>query len=494
MTRKNRRKTAFFPKGALVITSVLLLLFFLIYMLFTYHFKTHFFWRTEINNLSVSGMTLDEATDRLAKEAESYLLTIYDRDGNKYHISASDIDYTYIPGSEEAALLEQQHALAWPKALFSPDSFSVKANVTYDETMLASAVSSLSCFDAANITEPEDARLEKNEDGFTIVSEISGTHLIEQQVLAAVSSAVSAGETELTLSDGDYIAPQLVATDSVLTDALSTINQYLATTVTYDIADADEILDKEKIINWIVVGDDYSVSLDTTKLASYVQSLASKYNTYADVRNFLTSKGDIIAIGGGDYGWIIDKEGEAAQLASDLATGTAITREPVYQQRALYRETDDIGKSYVEIDYTNQHLWYYKDGTLIAESDIVSGKISNGNGSPDGVYKIVYKQSPAVLKGEDYESNVTYFMPFAYNVGIHDASWRNAFGGQIYKNSGSHGCINVPLSCATAIYEAIDIGTPVVAYYREPVSLTSKSAKISNAYSYVDPEADTVTP
>ena len=81
-------------------------------------------------------------------------------------------------------------------------------------------------------------------------------------------------------------------------------------------------------------------------------------------------------------------------------------------------------------------------------------------------------------------------MPFAYNVGIHDAAWRSAFGGNIYINSGSHGCINVPYDCATAIYQNIEVGTPVVAYYREPVSLTSNSAKISNAYSYTDPDAD----
>lgn len=50
----------------------------------------------------------------------------------------------------------------------------------------------------------------------------------------------------------------------------------------------------------------------------------------------------------------------------------------------------------------------------------------------------------ATLVGENYASDVRYFMPFAYNVGIHDASWRSTFGKEIYKTSGSHGCINVP--------------------------------------------------
>ena len=110
--------------------------------------------------------------------------------------------------------------------------------------------------------------------------------------------------------------------------------------------------------------------------------------------------------------------------------------------------------------------------------------LNNGNGSPDGVFKVISRQSPATLKGEDYESDVTYFMPFAYNVGLHDASWRSSFGGSIYKNGGSHGCINLPYDAADTIYKNVELGTPVVAYYREDVKLTSNNAKVSNAYSY----------
>ena len=75
---------------------------------------------------------------------------------------------------------------------------------------------------------------------------------------------------------------------------------------------------------------------------------------------------------------------------------------------------DDIGNTYVEIDYTSQHLWYYKDGSLVTDTGIVSGNISRGNGSPDGIFKIAYKQKDATLVGENYASDVRYFMPFAY--------------------------------------------------------------------------------
>lgn len=237
------------------------------------------------------------------------------------------------------------------------------------------------------------------------------------------------------------------------------------------------------------ISDDGSVSIDDAKVTKYVQQLASKYNTFGRKRSFKTSSGDTIEIGGGDYGWVVSKKKEKAQLLSDLEGGKPVEREPVYEQTALYRGADDIGNTYIEIDYTKQHMWYYKDGALQMESDFVSGNLARQNGSVDGVYKIVYKQRNATLVGEGYSSPVSYFMPFAYNIGIHDASWRDTFGGTIYKTSGSHGCINVPPAFAEQLFNAVDKGTPVVAYYREAVTLTNNAAKMSNAYSYVAPDA-----
>ena len=68
-----------------------------------------------------------------------------------------------------------------------------------------------------------------------------------------------------------------------------------------------------------------------------------------------------------------------------------------------------------------------------------------------------------------------------------DASWRTQFGGEYYKTQGSHGCINAPGDIAATLYGEIEVGTPVVAYYREHIELTAENCKISNAFSYVEP-------
>ena len=135
---------------------------------------------------------------------------------------------------------------------------------------------------------------------------------------------------------------------------------------------ADEKLDSAKILDMLSISDDGSVSIDDAKVTKYVQQLASKYNTFGRKRSFKTSSGDTIEIGGGDYGWVVSKKKEKAQLLSDLEGSKPVEREPVYEQTALYRGADDIGNTYIEIDYTKQHMWYYKDGALQMESDFVS--------------------------------------------------------------------------------------------------------------------------
>lgn len=468
--------------------SGLILLLTAVYLAMSFYFSSHFFFRTKINGWKVGGMDLEEAENKVGDGVKDYLLTIFDRDGGKHHIYGEDIECSYVPDGSIEQLLEEQEPFRWISELFRSRGTDVPITMEYHEELIAKAVARLDCFREENITDPESARIEHGEDGYYIEPEVKGNRMILENVLAKVQEAVSAGETSIELTDEDYVKPELTAKSKELTSVMDKINSYENATVNYEIKDYEEKLGKKQIREFLIV-EGFSVTLDEQKIENYVQSLASKYNTYADVRSFKTSSGDTVEIGGGDYGWIVDKPKELEQLKADLEAGKPVSREPVYAQRPFVEGKDDIGNTYVEIDYTKQHMWYYENGELVVESDVVTGNISRNNGSPDGVFKIVYKDSPAVLKGEDYESDVTYFMPFAYNVGIHDASWRNGkFGGDIYKSSGSHGCINAPLEVAQTIFEKIKVGTPVIAFYREKVELTAENAKISNAYSYVDPE------
>ena len=115
---------------------------------------------------------------------------------------------------------------------------------------------------------------------------------------------------------------------------------------------------------------------------------------------------------------------------------------------------------------------------MVLESDFVSGSAARGFDTPAGIYGITYKERNATLAGQGYRTPVSYWMPFNNNIGMHDASWRSSFGGNIYKTNGSHGCINLPYSVAEEIYGYVEKGTPVICYYlpgTEPVKKQEKA-------------------
>lgn len=465
------------------IVSVLVLIA-AVYIGIGFYFQSHFYPGTRINGINFSMADAETAEDKIREEAEDYLLAVHDREDRVTYISGEAIDYQYESDGSIARLVEEQNAMLWPMSIRGEHDYTIDIKLTYDENRLVSLVEGMDCFREENIEAPEDAYLEYTENGYEIIPEKKGNQPLKEQILLDVKAAIEEKASVLNLDDDDYVQPSVTADDPKLTEKLEVAEKYRNMSITYEIDGYDQVLDGETILSWITIKDDLSVKVDEDMAASYAQQLASKYNTYADVRHFKTSLGDTIEIGGGDYGWIIDKPAEAAQIVEDIQKGEPVKREPCYEQRAFVTGTDDIGSTYIEIDYTKQHLWFYKDGQLVVESDIVSGNINNGNGSPDGVFKIITRKSPAVLSGEDYESEVTYFLPFAYNVGLHDADWRSSFGGNIYKGGGSHGCVNLPFETAEILYNQAETGTPVVAFYREDVKLTSNNAKVSNAYSY----------
>lgn len=128
-----------------------------------------------------------------------------------------------------------------------------------------------------------------------------------------------------------------------------------------------------------------------------------------------------------------------------------------------------LGKSvgtntYVEINIEKQHMWYYKNGKLLVSTDIVTGN-KNSMDTPKGHHKVVSKARNTVLSGAGYSSFVSYWIGFlGSGYGIHDASWRSSFGGNIYKGNGSHGCVNTPYNNVKKIYDNISYGTKVIVY------------------------------
>lgn len=427
-------------------------------------------------------MTADEAAEAVEHhlEAQDYVIRIVGKDGDADELHGRDAGIVLLPdaGLEESI----QDILGSQKiriCLYRSD-YEAAGKASCDEGRLYKALKELPMFTEA--VPPQDSYIAATEGGHAIVREDEGNSPVLEAVAEKVEAAVERLEHEVVLDkDSDYVQPQIRSDNKELNETMERLSVYEKTVIVYELpGGGKQLVGKDDIMGWIK--EDFT--LDKEKIQGFVAGIAAKYDTYNTPRRFRTAMGDTVTVGGGWYGWKLDKQKECEKILEDLEKGETVTREPAWERKGFaWDDGDDIGDTYIELDYTNQHMYFYKDGALALESAFVSGNMADGNGSPDGLFSVSYKQSPAVLTGEGYSSDVSYFIVFAYNVGLHDASWRSTFGGQVYKTDGSHGCVNLPLLVAYELYKQAEEGTPVVAYYREPVTITSSAAYQSNAYS-----------
>ncbi len=429
------------------------------------YYQSHFLQGTEIDHIDVSGMTLEE----LEAQIQNYMLRIVERkaDGSvlEEDIQGKDIGLGYVSMEPLKDIMEGQDRWLW--FMEQDHSYQTEQNLTYKEDELERKVQGLLGFSESYMTAPTDAYIPEYdpETGFSIIPETQGNQLNWQKTLDAVRASVESLEEIINLEEaGCYETPKVTSDNEQLLQTLDKLQKYGDIKITYTFGDNVEILDGTMISSWLLV-DGYDVTLDQSQVEAYVATLRRRYDSIFRSRTFHTSYGKEVTIKGGDYGWWMNYGQEAKELAAMIENGESGERTPVYYQTAAAYGTPDYGTTYVEINLTAQHLFLYKEGELILESDFVSGNAARGYDTPDGVYGITYKQRNATLVGETYETPVSYWMPFNRNIGMHDATWRSSFGGNIYKTNGSHGCINLPYSVAQELYSHVEKGTPVICYY-----------------------------
>ncbi len=292
---------------------------------------------------------------------------------------------------------------------------------------------------------------------------------------AAAQQAAAQQKAQNSKGTGASIDMNSINQGTVSPAEAMAIGQKLATvngmSVTYQLPNNQtEVLDGLTIATWVNGSQGLTVSVDAAKVADYVQGLRNKYDTPAGTQTWQSADGTTKSIKT-DYGWHIDQAKETEALIANIQSLQSVTREPVYASRAVQTEMPQWGKTFVEIDISSQHVYFYQNGNCVWDSKCVTGTATDPDrATPTGVFALKYKQRDRVLRGRinpqtgkpSYESPVAYWMPFNGNIGLHDANWRSSFGGNIYLKSGSHGCINLPPKNAKTLYELITPGTVIV--------------------------------
>ena len=451
----------------------------IVYFCGVWYYSGRFFEGTRIGSVLCENMTAEEAEQAIKNQVENYSVEIIFKDGTE-KIQGRDIGYTYQSENAAQAVLEEQNAFLWPKGLVKGETYPADHSASVDQEKLREKILSFPSMQKENMIPAKDAYIAFENNQFVIKKETQGTVIDEELFLEKVKDGIEERKEKISAEEeGVYVVPAVLQDDEKLKKQQEVWNSCAAVTVTYLFGDKQEILDGMRVKDWFTYDQAGNCveNLDglMANIQAYAAELAAKYDTLGRDRVIKsTATGELVTVEGGDYGFLIDQEGESLQLLADIQNHADIQREPVYAQRGAVYGANDVGNTYVEVDLTQQHLWYYKDGNLLMDSDFVSGTYYNySRRTPGGTYYLKYKQRDQVLRpapnpdgSYDYESPVDYWMPFNGGIGFHDADWRWYFGGSIYLYNGSHGCINLPVSFAGKFYENLEAGCPIICFYR----------------------------
>ena len=451
---------------------------------------------TVINGVYCTGMTAGEAASLLeaAYDLHADTVTVRTLDGRDHELPLDEygVSISYQPAVSRRMERYAQHPFQWLADVFFPTSGED----------LAVMYPSYDCDTAAMATKLEEAdwlneNLYDTENTVSIVRSAAAGYILidETRDLLLRDRAVEVicdkivdqltntadcqfEESLIDLSAGTdrELCYQTIPYTAEMKDTLAKwkgISEFQDFHMTYLFGDREEIIDESVVADWMALDENGNILfdennvplLDETIIEEYVAYLSAAYNTVGIEREFHATRGDVVKVAGGSYGNKIDEQAQYEFLLNAFSDRESGTRIPQYTSEAWEKGADDIGDTYIEVDMGSQHMYYYADGEIVIDTPIVTGNIARKWNTPAKVCFVYFKQKNRVLRGANYATPVKYWMAVDGHIGIHDATWRKEFGGDIYMTNGSHGCINTPLEIMTELYDMVELGTPVIMFY-----------------------------
>lgn len=438
--RKRQKLIGFCLFVAVLIIAILMVLQFR---------RTHFSRGTTINNVDVSWLTIDQSYDKLNEQLCNHTIDFF-FEGTNYNYFGDYFDLRLDSTDELEQFKSSQMSNRKLKSFYL-------SSLSLNEGKLKEVMYGFSFLDEINMTYPQSAYvILSKEDLLTIVPEKKGTYIDFDKAYEFALERVKSVTNKIDFASVASSQPEVTA--EVLQESVDDINSILETSITFNINENSSLtLDKSVMKNWLFsdCNGSYDIDIDSN-LPIFIQQLAE---TSATVNFEFDATGiGLVTVPAKDLP--LDENAMISLIKSELGTAQSYTHTPVYDI--------SVGDSYVEIDVARQHVWMYKDGKCVVDTDCVTGTAGKHD-TPPGYFFLTAKVPGKTLRGynddgSQYAAPVSYWMPFNGGIGLHDAKWRATFGGTIYITNGSHGCVNLPTSAAKTIFENIDMSIPIIVY------------------------------
>lgn len=445
----------------------------LLYLGMGFYYNGTYAYQTYINGIYATGLTVETMASVLSEQPEDYVLSITDLEGNTEQIYGNSIDINFNYIQSLSKIKQEQNPLLWGSALFFPSVCSAKCEVSFDREKAVTEIKKLHVYQSAAGRQNPQVKIIRGENGYELRDDTVNA-IDPEKLVKLVFQAVSTGQKTLVLSETDCCKKYRESEQMLATRALyAEIDRMQSTNIVYEMENKRMQLERSDIAGFLAVDAKGDFILDNmgnltvseNEIAQYTERLSDTFDTLGKDVKWEKTGGGSVEVNNATFGCKVDRLAETEQIAASVLFGINQEREPFLLPNEADAGTGEIGDTYIEVDMSRQMLYYYTDGVLYLKTDVVTGATSKGHATPEKVCYVYAKQKNRTLRGANYAAFVNYWMPVYGNIGLHDAKWRDTFGGDIYENSGSHGCINLPREAAEKIYDKVEIGTPVIMYY-----------------------------
>jgi hypothetical protein len=458
-------------KVKVIIGSCSFVIIALVFVSMYYHQSTHFNANIKVNHTKVGGLTAEKALKKLSSTVlknDVYVGKdrIFDGKDSKMEFTNND-----LPSLQK--LLKNQQTF-WPSKKEKNFSLQPGKMGQYRSQTLKKLLEDKLMSMNKSLLAPKDAEARLEQGKIIVSKSVDGKQYNIAQLVKSYQNQEYTSEIHL---EPEYIQP-IKADSPMIKKEEKTLQELVQRTVTYKVQDKVYSLNGSDLIINASVTKEMKVTIDLDEIKDKLSKINDSQSTLNKDFNFKTHSGSNVTVKGESYGWALNITKEAKQVQEAFEKGKkSLEVDHIYGSGWSTYGTgynavtnDGIGDTYAEVSIAEQRIWLYNNGKLTFTTNVVTGRHNTNEDTPKGVWYVMYKETPSILKGSEvgnanYSVKVQYWAPFTLSgCGFHDASWRRNWASTAYLTAGSGGCVNTPSSVMKTVYENLSKNEPVVVY------------------------------
>lgn len=312
---------------------------------------------------------------------------------------------------------------------------------------------------------PKNARLTFKNDQFVFNPSVEGTEFNWDTLKKVFLSSLNKKNNTVDLqSKNCYLKPKFKGDELICQNVIKQAKEKAKHNLTFEYEGETVELTGKEMSAYFTTNDKMDLIINPMMAYGLAAKIAKKFDVIQSPVNFLPASGQMTSVSRSLLGKRVNTS-KIVSLISGFTKQEEDSKVDVpFFMKGIPTELLTNNRNYIEINLNEQKIYFFKNDSIVLSSDIVTGRYQTSFATPTGAFYIRYKETNTTLDGPGYSCFVRYFMPIYQGIGLHDASWRKKFGGNIYQSDGSHGCINLPRPVAEFAYNNYPSGAIVICH------------------------------